>query len=327
MNILVVGGAGYIGSHMVKLLIEEKHDVTVIDNLSNGHRDAISKDAVFILGDINNRSLLDKILSENFNAVIHFASFIQVGESIDKPSKYYNNNVTNSLNLLDAMIQSNCKTLIFSSTAALFGEPEYIPIDEQHPCKPINPYGQSKLMVERILNDYGKAYKLKHISLRYFNASGAAGDATLGERHSPETHLIPLVLQVATKQRTEITVFGDDYETPDGTCIRDYIHVTDLCSAHLLALKKLIKDGQSGAYNLGNGNGFSVKEVINSAQSITEQEIKVKIAPRRTGDPARLVADSTLAKKELGWNPSHSDLHQIISDSWQWELSSKKHNE
>lgn len=322
MKILIVGGAGYIGSHMVKILVESGHKVVVLDNLSNGYRDAVHQDAEFILGDLTEKNRLVEILGDGFDGVMHFASFIQVGESVNNPGKYYHNNLCNTLNLLDAMVHTNCKHIVFSSTAAIFGNPKTIPIDELHPKQPINPYGFSKLMVEQILSDYDIAHDIKSICLRYFNAAGAEPDGSLGERHNPETHLIPLVLQVASGQREYIEIFGDDYDTPDGTCIRDYIHVMDLCNAHQLALNQLTEKNKSGSYNLGNGNGFSVKEVITAAENITGNKITAIVSPRRDGDPAQLIANSRRAINDLGWEPRYNKLEQIISDAWQWEKKS-----
>ena len=311
-NILVVGGAGYIGSQMVKTLLESGYYVVTLDNLSSGYRDAIVG-GEFEYVDLANKFELERVFKKyQFDAVMHFASCIQVGESIIKPTMYYEKNVVNTLNLLDVMLKYDVKLFIFSSTAALFGEPEYTPIDEKHSMNPINPYGRSKLMVEQILADYDRAYKLKSICLRYFNAAGADPEGLLGERHEPETHLIPLILQAASSRRESIRVFGRDYNTPDGTCIRDYIHIVDLCLAHLLALEKLIDEKKSHTYNLGNGHGFSVQEVIDTARKITGEEIKVVDEARREGDPAVLVADSTLAKTELNWKPQHSKLSTII---------------
>jgi len=319
MKVLVVGGAGYIGSHMVIRLLQENADVTTFDNLSGGYRDSVLG-GDFIEGDLADTNLLDKVFSENnFDAVMHFASFIEVGESILSPAKYYQNNVTNTQNLLDAMVKHGVLNFIFSSTAAIFGEPEYVPIDEKHPMKPINPYGRTKLIVEQILADYDRAYGLKSIALRYFNAAGADPETRIGERHVPESHLIPLVLQAASGRRKSISIFGQDYDTPDGTCIRDYIHICDLCEAHLLAIKTLQSNHESAAYNLGNGNGFSVKEVIDTAKKVTGQDIPVEIAERRVGDPARLVADAGLARKELNWKPAFSSLESIIKHAWLWE--------
>lgn len=324
MNILVVGGAGYIGSHMVKMLAMLGHQVVTLDNLSNGYEDSV-KYGEFIKGDISDSKLLDDTFKRyKFDGVMHFASYIQVGESVKHPSMYYLNNVTNTQVLLDSMLKHGIKSFIFSSTAATFGEPEYTPIDEIHPQKPINPYGHSKLMVEQILSDYDHAYGLKSVSLRYFNAAGADPDGELGERHLPETHLIPLVLQAASGRRGSITVFGGDYDTPDGTCIRDYIHINDLCTAHLQGLEHLVSGGESKAYNMGNGQGYSIKEVIDVAKKVTGVDFKVEYGERRDGDPARLVADSTLLQKELGWKPQYADLETIIHHAWEWE---KKYDE
>ncbi|OGA52516.1 MAG: UDP-glucose 4-epimerase GalE [Betaproteobacteria bacterium RIFCSPLOWO2_12_FULL_62_58] len=319
MNVLVIGGAGYIGSHMVKLLLESGNSVTVLDNFSTGHRDAILGGEV-IEGDLGDQPILDRIFSSHrFDGVIHFASLIQVGESVEKPDRYYRNNVANTLNLLEAMHEHGAGNLIFSSSAAVFGEPECVPIDERHPKNPVNPYGTSKLMVERMLADFDHAYGLRSMSLRYFNAAGADPDGLLGERHDPETHLIPLVLQAASGRRRAVKVFGRDYDTPDGTCIRDYVHVVDLCEAHLLALAYLGDGGQTDAFNLGNGNGFSVQEVIDTAQRVTGRAIGVEDAPRRPGDPARLVADASRARQELGWAPRYTNLERIVEDAWRWE--------
>lgn len=319
MKILIVGGAGYIGSHMVKMLVDLGHTVITFDNLSSGFRDAVLG-GVFVEGDLADLSALDKLFGEHKpEAVMHFASYIQVGESVRHPDKYYLNNLTNTLNLLNTMVKYDVKNFIFSSTAAVFGEPEYIPIDERHATNPLNPYGRTKLMVEQALVDYERAYGLKSVCLRYFNAAGADPSGLLGERHEPETHLIPLVLQAISGKRDAISVFGRDYDTPDGTCIRDYIHIVDLCSAHLLALTKLMQDGISMRFNLGNGAGFSVQEVISAAQKVTGRTIKVIEAARREGDPGRLVADSALARKELGWTPIYADLESIIEHAWKWE--------
>jgi len=318
-TILVVGGAGYIGSHMVKMLLKAGHQVVVLDNLSNGYRDAVLG-GDFVFGDLSDRQCLDYLFNGyQFDGVMHFASFIMVGESVQNPAKYYQNNLTNTLNLLDTMVAHEVKNFIFSSTAAIFGEPRYTPINEEHPKNPINPYGLSKLMIEQILQNYDKAYGLKSICLRYFNAAGADPEGELGERHMPETHLIPLVLQAASGRRTHINIFGQDYDTPDGTCVRDYIHVNDLCQAHLLALDKLFDEKTSSAYNLGNGEGFSVQEVIDVAKDVTNIDIPVVIGEKREGDPARLVADAKLAREELNWQPEYTDLNTIIQHAWQWE--------
>jgi UDP-glucose 4-epimerase len=319
MKLLVVGGAGYIGSHMVKYLSQMGHNVTTLDNLSTGYQDAV-KYGQFIESDIADTASLNLIFSETqFDAVMHFASNIEVGESVIAPGKYYKNNFSNTLNLLDAMVRHNVKKFIFSSTAAIFGEPSSDLIDENHSKNPINPYGKSKLMVEQALEDYELAHGLESVCLRYFNAAGADIDGELGERHSPETHLIPLILQAASGRRDAIRIFGSDYNTIDGSCVRDYIHVLDLCSAHLLALNKLNQGSGSKRYNLGNGSGFSVIEVINAAKLITKKDFKVIHADKRIGDPATLVADSTLAKSDLGWAPKYADLKTILAHAWVWE--------
>lgn len=319
LKVLVVGGAGYIGSHMVKRLGQLGCTVTTLDNLSAGHRDAVLSGEL-VQGDIADRPLLDALFARGqFDAVMHFASFIQVGESVKEPAKYYDNNVTNTLILLDAMRAAGVQRFIFSSTAATFGEPQYVPIDEAHPQQPINPYGRTKFMVEQVLRDYEVAYGLQSVVLRYFNAAGADPEGQLGERHEPETHLIPLVLQAASGRRPHIHVFGRDYDTPDGTCIRDYIHIQDLCEAHWLAIQSLLAGRGSQAYNLGNGSGFSVQEVIDTARAITGRPIPVVDGPRRAGDPARLVADATQARERLGWQPQYADLATIVRHAWQWE--------
>src|ERR1700674_2985303 len=320
MKVLVVGGAGYIGSHMVKLLLDAGHRVVTLDNLESGHRDAVSG-GDFLHGDLADRSLLDVLFTQHdFDGVMHFASYIQVGESVRLPGKYYRNNFSNTLNLLDAMVGHDVRRFIFSSTAALFGEPNYTPIDEAHPRQPINPYGASKWMGERVLADYDLAHGLKSVCLRYFNAAGAHPSGLLGERHDPETHLIPLVLRAASGRLDAIGVFGTDYDTIDGTCIRDYVHVVDLCTAHLLALEQLLEGGASDAFNLGNGNGFSVREVIDAARRVTQRPIRVTELDRRPGDPARLVADANRAHKELDWRPQYADLEVILAHAWAREL-------
>ena len=324
MKILVVGGAGYIGSHMLKWLLSANHDVTIFDNLSKGYRDAVVG-GEFIEGDLADCTKLDKLFkSVAFDAVMHFASFIEVAESVREPARYYQNNFTNTQNLLDAMVTHGVNNFIFSSTAAIFGEPQYTPIDEVHPKLPINPYGKSKLMVEQMLADYDKAYGLKSVSLRYFNAAGADPYGELGERHNPESHLIPLILQAASGRRKMIALFGNDYDTPDGSCVRDYIHVQDLCDAHMLALDKVMNTGKSDQFNLGNGLGYSVQQVIDCAGEITGRDIPVQIEARRPGDPAILVADAARASQELGWAPS-SDLETIIESAWNWEQSFFSH--
>lgn len=318
-KLLVIGGAGYIGSHMVKILGQQGCDVTTLDDLTSGHREAVLC-GDFVQGNFGDHAVLDAVLTRGFDAVMHFASFIQVGESVQHPNKYYLNNVTYTLGLLDAMRAHGVNNFIFSSTAATFGEPQYTPIDERHPQQPINPYGRTKLMVEQALADYDRAYDFKSVCLRYFNAAGADPEGQLGERHDPETHLIPLVLQAASGRRPSISVFGRDYDTPDGTCIRDYIHIQDLCSAHWLALESLLDGADSQSYNLGNGNGFSVQEVIDTAEQVTGRKITVVNGPRRDGDPARLVADSRLAREKLGWQPQYADLATIIEHAWKWEM-------
>ena len=319
MHVLVVGGAGYIGSHMLRCLGNAGIDVTVLDNLSSGRRGAVTH-GDFVEGDLGDRALLDSLFTKStFDGVMHFAAHIEVGESVVNPAKYYQNNVLNTLVLLDAMRDHSVLNFIFSSTAAIFGEPVRMSIDESHPKVPINPYGRSKLMVEEILGDYGSAYGLKSVCLRYFNAAGADPAGDIGECHDPETHLVPLVLRAASGRREEISIFGTDYDTCDGTCVRDYVHVNDLCDAHLLALRKLWDGAPSAAYNLGNGAGFSVREVIDTAVSVTGRDIKVIEADRRAGDPGTLVADSTRAKSNLGWQPQYADLKKIIEHAWQWE--------
>ncbi|HAO31676.1 MAG TPA: UDP-glucose 4-epimerase GalE [Candidatus Competibacter sp.] len=319
MHVLVVGGAGYIGSHMVKLLCRRDCEVTVLDDLSAGYRDAVTGGR-FVLGDLGDSQVLEAVFAgQRFDGVMHFASHIQVGESVREPAKYYRNNVFKTQALLDAMVSHQVDAFIFSSTAAIFGEPVRAPIDEEHPKNPINPYGRGKWMVEQMLEDYDAAYGLKAVKLRYFNAAGADPDGELGERHQPETHLIPLVLQAASGRRGNVTVFGVDYDTPDGTCIRDYIHVADLCEAHWLALRRLWEGGGSAAYNLGNGNGFSVRDVIETARAVSGRDFSVIYGERRLGDPARLVADSRRARAELGWNPCHAELGTIIEHAWRWE--------
>lgn len=324
MKTLIAGGSGYIGSHMVKQLARSGHSIVILDNLSTGFRE-LARYGDLVVGDLNDTALLERLFDHySFDGVMHFAACSLVGESMQAPGKYYRNNVANTLNLLDVMVRHQVKHFIFSSTAATFGEPEYVPIDEAHPKRPINPYGNSKLMVERILQDYQAAYSLNSVCLRYFNACGADPEGELGECHDPETHLIPLILQAASGRRKSITVFGRDYPTEDGTCVRDYIHIEDLCSAHALALEALVSGEKSGAlaYNLGNGKGYSVQQVINAVQHVVSEDgcnLTIDEGERRAGDPAKLVADATLAREELGWRPRYSDLETIISHAWAWE--------
>ena len=317
----MVGGAGYIGSHMVKFLLDDGLEVVALDNLSQGHREAVLG-GTFVEGDLADRALLEQLFQEHdLNGVMHFAANALVGESVENPAKYYRNNVVNTLNLLEVMAGHGVSAFIFSSSCAVYGEPQYVPIDEKHPRAPINPYGRSKRMVEEILADFDGAYGLRSVCLRYFNAAGADPEGRIGERHDPETHLIPLTLQAANGQRERLSILGTDYETPDGTCVRDYIHIVDLCQAHLLALEKLWAGAESAIYNLGNDRGFSVREVIDTAQKVTGRAIPVVNGPRRPGDPARLVADSRKAREELGWGPSYPDLETIIRHAWRWEQS------
>ena len=315
-TILVVGGAGYIGSHMVKYLRRHGFAAVVADDLSSGHREAVLG-APLHVGDIGDAGFVDALLGEvKPAAVMHFASFIQVGESVTDPAKYYRNNVTATQTLLDGMRAHGVDKFIFSSTAAIFGDPQYVPIDEAHPKAPINPYGRSKWFVEQMLEDYDRAYGLKAVCLRYFNAAGADPEGELGESHEPETHLIPLILQVASGRRPHITVFGEDYATADGTCIRDYIHVEDLAEAHLLALRQLLAGAGSARYNLGNGSGYSVREVIETVRKISGQPVTVVMGERRAGDPPALVADARAAREALGWQPRYADLDTIVGHAW-----------
>jgi UDP-glucose 4-epimerase len=318
-RVLVLGGAGYIGSHMVKHLACAGHEVLVVDSLAQGHRDAV-RYGEFIQGDIGDASLLDRIFAGRaVDAVMHFAGLIQVGESVERPAEYYANNVAKCQVLLDAMRRHGVGQIVFSSSAAVYGEPQSSPIDEDHPRNPINPYGRCKWIVERMLEDYGRAYGLRSISLRYFNAAGADPEGELGERHEPETHLIPLVLQAASGRRDSVTVNGCDYPTADGTCVRDYIHVSDLCEAHSLALSALLAGTPGGTYNLGTGTGYSVRQVIDAAIRVTGRRFKVADGPRRPGDPAVLVASCDRIRRELGWVPRHGELDTIIAHAWAWE--------
>jgi UDP-glucose 4-epimerase len=317
MAILVTGGAGYIGSVTVEDLREQGIEVVVLDNLSRGHREAVAPEVKFYEGNIGDKDLVRRICAENrIEATMHFSAFAYVGESVSRPEIYYHNNTIQTVNLLDELIANEVKKFVFSSTCATYGEPVRVPIDETHPQQPTNPYGWSKFFVEQILKDYDAAHGLKFVALRYFNACGAT--PTRGEHHDPETHLIPLILEAAAGKRPHISVFGDDYPTPDGTCIRDYIHVSDLSQAHLLALKHLQNGGNSEFINLGNGQGFSVLDVIETARKVTNKPIQVKIESRRDGDPSRLVADATKAKTLLGWKPKFAELEKIIESAWTW---------
>ncbi|NJM69363.1 MAG: UDP-glucose 4-epimerase GalE [Scytonema sp. RU_4_4] len=320
-TILVTGGAGYIGSHTVLALKQAGFDVIILDNLVYGHRDLVEKvlQVELVVGDTGDRPLLDDLFNtRDIAAVMHFSAYAYVGESVTDPAKYYRNNVVGTLTLLEAMLAASVKKFVFSSTCATYGVPEVVPIPENHPQNPINPYGATKLMVERILSDFHVAYDLKSVRFRYFNAAGAAPNGLLGEDHNPETHLIPLVLQTALGKRESISVFGTDYPTPDGTCIRDYIHVSDLADAHVLGLEYLLKGGDSEVFNLGNGNGFSVKEVIEAAKLVTGRDIKVKKCDRRPGDPPVLIGSSDKARNILGWHPQYPSVKEIIAHAWQW---------
>lgn len=324
MNVLVCGGAGYIGSHTVYELIERGHSVVVVDSLIKGHKAAVHNESKFYLGDIRDEEFMDRVFKENnIDAVIDFAAFSLVGESVNEPFKYYENNVYGTLKLLEAMERAGVKKIVFSSTAATYGEPENDIIVESDKTNPTNPYGETKLTVEKMLKWADNAYGIKFVALRYFNAAGAHISGKIGEDHSPETHLIPIILQTALGQREKMFIFGDDYDTPDGTCVRDYIHVTDLADAHIKALEKLFKTNESGIYNLGNGKGFSVKEVIEKAKKVTGKDFKVEIEARRSGDPSTLIASSEKAIKELGWKPKFNTLDKIIETAWNWHKDHK----
>lgn len=324
MNVLVCGGAGYIGSHTVYELIERGHSVVVVDSLIKGHKAAVHNEAKFYLGDIRDEEFMDRVFKENnIDAVIDFAAFSLVGESVNEPFKYYENNVYGTLKLLETMERAGVKKIVFSSTAATYGEPENDIIVESDKTNPTNPYGETKLTVEKMLKWADNAYGIKFVALRYFNAAGAHISGKIGEDHSPETHLIPIILQTALGQREKMFIFGDDYDTPDGTCVRDYIHVTDLADAHIKALEKLFKTNESGIYNLGNGKGFSVKEVIEKAKKVTGKDFKVEIEARRNGDPSTLIASSEKAIKELGWKPKFNTLDKIIETAWNWHKDHK----
>jgi len=317
MGVLVTGGAGYIGSVAVEDLNNRGETVVVLDNLVYGHREAVAAGVPFYEGSIGDKELVRRIVNEHkIDACMHYSAYAYVGESVEQPAKYYENNFVETLHLLDALRDSGVNRFIFSSTCATYGVPKYVPIDEQHPQWPINPYGWSKLMVERALNSYDAAYGLRYVALRYFNAAGAS--ERCGEDHDPETHLIPLVIKAAMGKIAKVSIFGNDYDTPDGTAVRDYIHISDISSAHLAALDHLRAGKESQFINLGNGNGYSVKQVINTAKKVTGRDIPVENAPRRAGDPPQLVGDSSKAREILGWRPQFPELEAIIESAWTW---------
>jgi len=324
MPILVTGGAGYIGSHTVRELLKNNNEVIVLDNLEKGHKQAIEGIRLEI-GDLRDKDFVNNVFTKNdISCVIHFAGYIEVGESVKEPLKYYHNNVISTLNLLSAMRDTGVRNIVFSSTAAVYGEPESTPITEEQNTKPTNPYGATKLCVENILKYAHRAHNIKYIALRYFNASGADESGEIGEAHQPESHLIPIVLQTILGKREKVMIFGDDYSTSDGTCVRDYIHVNDLADAHILAMNKLSDNCISNVYNLGNGRGFSVKQVIDTVKEVTGSNVEYAITDRRSGDPAILIASSDKAKRELGWHPQRQNLRTIVQTAWNWH---KKHPE
>lgn len=318
MKILVTGGAGYIGSHTVKALCENGHTPVVLDNLSRGHKPSIPAGIEFLEKDIADPDLAKVMKDLGIEGIMHFAAHSQVGESMQKPNIYYENNVVGSYRLIESARLAGVKNFVFSSTAAVYGEPDVVPITEDSPHRPTNVYGRTKLMIEQMLSDYSNIYGQRYVALRYFNAAGADPSGTIGEDHSPETHLIPLILDAALGKRPSISIFGTDYDTPDGTCVRDYIHVNDLASAHLLAMEYLTKGGDSNYFNLGSGNGFSVKEIVETTKEVTGIDFKVEIGPRRAGDPGTLIASFDKIKQLLGWNPTHSNVKDIIKDAWNW---------
>jgi UDP-glucose 4-epimerase len=320
-TILVTGGAGYIGSHAVLALQRAGYSVIVLDNLEYGHRELVEDilKVELVVGDISDRTILDKLFAtHNIAAVVHLAAYIAVGESVSDPAKYYRNNVSGTLTLLEAMVAAEVTKIVFASTCSIFGMPKQVPMTEDHPQDPINPYATTKWMVERMLADFDRAYDLRSVVFRFFNASGANPEGLIGEDHNPETHLIPLVLLTALGKRSSISIFGTDYPTSDGTCLRDYIHVSDLANAHVLGLEYLLEGGKSEVFNLGNGNGFSVREVIETATQVSGGDIKVVECDRRPGDPPILVGSSDKAREILGWHPQYPDLSKIVSDAWQW---------
>lgn len=317
MSIVVTGGAGYIGSHAVSALIDQGYDVIIVDNLETGYKNAVHKQAKFYQGDIRDKTFLDKVFSnKTIDGVIHFAANSLVGESMENPLKYFDNNVHGTQVLLEQMVKHDIKNIVFSSTAATYGEPEYTPIDEKHPTEPINAYGEAKRMMEKVIEWTSKAHDLSYVSLRYFNVAGAHPSGEIGESHSPETHLIPIILQVPLKKRAKLSVFGNDYPTKDGTCIRDYIHIEDLIEAHILSLEYLMKGGKSDIFNLGSGDGYSIFEMLKAAQVATGQEIPYEVVERRVGDPAVLIASNKKAREVLGWSPKHTEVIDIIKSAW-----------
>lgn len=322
MSILVLGGAGYIGSHAVDQLINKGYEVIVVDNLLTGHKAAVHPDARFYEGDIRDKAFLKSVFEkETIEGVLHFAASSLVGESVEEPLKYFNNNVYGMQVLLEVMHEFDVKNIVFSSTAATYGEPKEFPITESTPTNPKNPYGESKLMMEKMMKWCDNAYGMRYVALRYFNVAGAKSDASIGEDHTPETHLVPIILQVALGQREALAIYGDDYDTPDGTCVRDYVQVEDLIAAHILALEYLRAGNESNFFNLGSNKGYSVQEMLEAAREVTGKEIPAKIAPRRAGDPSRLVASSAKAQKILGWKPKFTDVKEIIKTAWEWHVS------
>ena len=317
MNVLVTGGAGYIGSHMVRALVDRGHAVTVVDDLSTGHRASVAREAHFVEANVADTSRMRAVLEDRrVEAVLHFAGVIRVDESVSDPAKYWKGNLVASLGLLDAVLAAKVPSFVFSSTAAVYGDPVRVPIDEEHPTRPVNPYGDSKLALEKVLAAYGAAHGLRWAALRYFNAAGANAAAGLGEHHEPETHLVPIILDVARGKREKVALYGTDWPTPDGTCVRDYIHVMDLADAHLAALEHLARGGESGAFNLGTGRGNSVKKVVEVVREVTGHAIPAAPAPRRAGDPPELVAAVDRAASVLGWRATRSDLRRIVEDAW-----------
>ena len=322
MSILVLGGAGYIGSHAVDQLINKGYEVIVVDNLLTGHKAAVHPDARFYEGDIRDKTFLKSVFEkETIEGVLHFAASSLVGESVEKPLKYFNNNVYGMQVLLEVMHEFDVKNIVFSSTAATYGEPKEFPITESTPTNPKNPYGESKLMMEKMMKWCDNAYGMRYVALRYFNVAGAKSDASIGEDHTPETHLVPIILQVALGQREALAIYGDDYDTPDGTCVRDYVQVEDLIAAHILALEYLKAGNESNFFNLGSNQGYSVQEMLEAAREVTGKEIPAKIAPRRAGDPSRLVASSAKTQAILGWQPKFTDVKEIIKTAWDWHVS------